>query len=963
MTTRPLVSLLVTLTAACGASAPRPSGGPTPVPGPAAAPAATPPPAPASAATPPDHSGVPGRVPILPPARALLVGLMPLRSAGVEEFRSKHPTYDGRGVLIGILDTGVDPGVDGLITTSTGAPKLLDVRDFSREGAVQLTPVTPTGDGTVMIRGRPLSGAGRVGRLTSASTWYVGSLSERSFGKVPNADLNGDGNNTDIFPVIVVKATDGWVAFFDSNLDGSFEDEMPLHDYRQGRETIALGTKPITLAANFGEVNGVPTLAVVFDNNAHGTHVAGIAAGHNLFNVAGFEGVAPGAQLLGLKIANDARGGISTSGSMRNAMEYAARFAEQRSLPLVLNLSWGIGNEPGPRAVMDSMVDAFLTAHPGVVVVISAGNDGPGLSTVGLPGSADLALTVGAVLPGIYVPLVEDGAPPAQTDFVESFSGRGGRFAKPDLLAPGWAFSTVPGFDTGNEIKAGTSMSAPYISGLAACLMSALMQEGRRPAAVEISAALRAAAGGLPGASVLDQGAGLPQLERAYRWLVAGHQGSGYVVETATGSGSAAFRRSGLAGPGDTLETFRVRHVTGVRVAQFALKSDASWLSAPPSVVAGSRETEIPVTFAPPALASPGLYVGTVTAWNPGDALAGPLFRLVNIVAVPYDLADRPMYDERRTVGPGQVRRYFLRVPGPGTTLVASVTLPDSVQQSAKVILSEPNGAPFRDLARDSIVSIGGPQPGTARFVVRAEDAMAGSYELDVVAPPRSATSATVRAQLASLTLADGEATNSGAANASGRLSATLIGAQRVTEVVGRSGRGGGVPKGPTPAESLTVSVPDWAGTAMVEVEMPREQWRELTDFGVTGFDSAGQQVSQEPLEYAFGRQTFAVPASLRGQRLTIELYPGFAREAGMPGWRATVRVRFLLREPRALGDGGDLMVVPGGRASLSLPRVRDLALPEGFTPLVEVRVRPSGGAGGGGSAIPDAVRRVAVAP
>src|SRR5438093_1182788 len=831
MTSRPLVSLLVTLTAACGASAPRPSGGPTPVPGPAAAPAATPPPAPASAATPPDHSGVPGRVPILPPARALLVGLMPLRSAGVEEFRSKHPTYDGRGVLIGILDTGVDPGVDGLITTSTGAPKLLDVRDFSREGAVQLTPVTPTGDGTVMIGGRPLSGAGRVGRLTSASTWYVGSLSERSFGKVPNADLNGDGNNTDIFPVIVVKATDGWVAFFDSNLDGSFEDEMPLHDYRQGRETIALGTKPITLAANFGAVNGVPTLAVVFDNNAHGTHVAGIAAGHNLFNVAGFEGVAPGAQLLGLKIANDARGGISTSGSMRNAMEYAARFAEQRSLPLVLNLSWGIGNEPGPRAVMDSMVDAFVTAHPGVVVVISAGNDGPGLSTVGLPGSADLALTVGAVLPGIYVPLVEDGAPPAQTDFVESFSGRGGRFAKPDLLAPGWAFSTVPGFDTGNEIKAGTSMSAPYISGLAACLMSALMQEGRRPAAVEISAALRAAAGGLPGASVLDQGAGLPQLERAYRWLVAGHQGSGYVVETATGSGSAAFRRSGLAGPGDTVETFQARHVTGLRVAQFSLKSDAPWLSAPATLPAGSHETEIPLTYSAAALGAPGVYVGTVTAWNPSDALAGPVFRLVNVVVVPYDLADKPLYDERRTVRPGQVRRYFLRVA-------------------------------------------------------------------------------------------------------------------RSVEVAGR---------GATP-ESLTVVVPDWAATAVVEVELPRERWREFTDFGVTEFDSAGQQVSQGPLEYAFGRQAFAVPATLRGRPLTIELYPGFARDKGIHAWRATLRVRFLLSEPRSLGNGRDLTVLPGGRAPLPAQTTRELALPEGFAPLVELRVHGSVGAA-------DATRRVVVNP
>src|SRR5438309_9272826 len=200
---------------------------------------------------------------------------------------------------------------------------------------------------------------------------------------------------------------------------------------------MSLGAKPITLAANFDEAAGVPKLDIVFDNGGHGTHVAGIAAGHNLFNVVGFDGVAPGAQLLGLKIANDARGGISVTGSIQHAMEYAARFAEQRNLPLVLNLSWGIGNEPGERAVLDSIVNAFVIAHPGIVFTISAGNDGPGLSTVGLPGSAEPALPVGAALPGIYVPLEEDGARPAATDFVGSVSGRGGRFAKPDLLAPG----------------------------------------------------------------------------------------------------------------------------------------------------------------------------------------------------------------------------------------------------------------------------------------------------------------------------------------------------------------------------------------------------------------------------------------------------------------------------------------------------------------------------------------------
>ena len=877
---------------------------------------------------------------------------MPLQSAGVNDFRAKHPTYDGRGVVIGILDTGVDPGVDGLIVTSTGAPKLLDVRDFSGEGVVRLTPVTPTGDGTVAVAGRALAGAGRIGRLTTATTWYAGVLAERPLGKVPGADLNGDGTNSDAFPVIVVKATDGWVAFIDTNLDGSFEDEMPLHDYRQGRETIALGTKPITLAANFGETSGVPTLAFVFDNNAHGTHVAGIAAGHTLFNVAGFDGVAPGAQLLGLKIANDARGGISMTGSIQHAMEYAARYAEQRHLPLVLNLSWGIGNEPGERAVIDSIVNAFLVAHPEVVFTISAGNDGPGLSTVGLPGSADLAVSVGAALPGIYVPLEQDGAPPVAGDFVGSFSGRGGQFGKPDVLAPGWAFSTVPSFDTGNEIKAGTSMSAPYVAGLAACLMSALAQEGRTPDGAEVSAALRVGAAGLPGASVLDQGAGVPQLERAYRWLLAGHQGSAYVVRATTGGGSAAFRREGLAGPGDTVETFRARHVTGLRVAQFSLKSDAPWLTAPALVAAAARETEIPLIYSAPALAAPGVYVGTVTAWNPSDALAGPLFRLVNVVTVPYNLPDNPLFDERRSVGPGQVRRYFLRVAPAGATLVATVTLADSGQQTAKAILYEPNGAPFRELARDSIVSIGGSQVGTARFVVRAEDAVAGVYELDVVAPPRSGAVATVRAQLAPLTLADREATNPGPASVSGRLTQTLLGAERALEIAGRG----------APPESITVSVPDWAATAVVEVEMPREQWREFTDFGVTEFDSTGQQVSQGPLEYAFGRQAFAVPPALRGHPLTVELYPGFARDKGVHPWRGKLRVRFLLSEPRPLGDGREITVLPGGRAPLPAQRPRDLALPEGFAPLVEVSVRASVGPPAPASA-PDATRRVVVSP
>src|SRR5205814_3873967 len=125
-------------------------------------------------------------------------------------------------------------------------------------------------------------------------------------GKPPAGDLNGNGVNTDAFPVIVVKASDGWVAFLDSNLNGSFEDEMPLHDYRDGRETIALGSKPITLAANFSEADGVPLLDLFFDNGGHRTHVAGLAGGAGLFNRSGFDGVPAGAQRLGLQVPNAA---------------------------------------------------------------------------------------------------------------------------------------------------------------------------------------------------------------------------------------------------------------------------------------------------------------------------------------------------------------------------------------------------------------------------------------------------------------------------------------------------------------------------------------------------------------------------------------------------------------------------------------------------------------------------------
>jgi len=459
--------------------------------------------------------------------------------------------------------------------------------------------------------------------------------------------------------------------------------------------------------------------------------------------------------------------------------------------------------------------------------------------------------------------------------------------------------------------------------------------------AAEVAQALRASAVPFAGATAIDEGAGVPHLDAAYRWLLSGHQGSEYVVRTDAG-GSGAFRRSGLAGAGDTLQLFRVRHVAGLRAAQFLLRTSAAWLGAPALLPAGARETEIPVAYARSALAAPGVYVGTVTAWNPSDTLAGPLFALPNTVIVPYELAAKPLYDERRALGPAHVQRYFLRTPQPGATLVVRVTLPDSAEQRATVRLYEPNGQPFRDVEE---VQLGRTDPGTGGFVVRAEDLVPGVYELDVIAPPLSGVGVTARAEIAPFVLSDSEASNAGGATAGGRLTRTLVGAERRVEVTGRG----------APPESLTVRVPDWASRAVIDVRMPRAQWGEFTDFGVTEFDSAGQQVGQGAMNYAVGRHAFDIPPALRDRPVTVELFPAFARDGGAHPWHATVRVRFLLREDRSFGDGSDLSVVPGGRAVLPSARPPQLALPEGFAPLVELRVHSGRGV--------DAVRRIVPQP
>src|SRR5207245_7462633 len=112
---------------------------------------------------------------------------------------------------------------------------------------------------------------------------------------------------------------------------------------------------------------------------------------------------------------------------------------------------------------------------------------------------------------------------------------------------------------------------------------------------------------------------------------------------------------------------------------------------------------------------------------------------------------------------------------------------------------------------------------------------------------------------------------------------------------------------------------------------------------------STGQQVGQGAMTYAFARHSFDVAPGLRKAPVTIELFPAFARDGGAQPWRATVRVRFLFRDPQPFGGARDVTVVAGGRALAPLTEPPLLALLEGLSPLDDVSaLGPGGGAGDG---------------
>ncbi|MFE7332094.1 S8 family serine peptidase [Streptomyces sp. NPDC057565] len=195
------------------------------------------------------------------------------------------------------------------------------------------------------------------------------------------------------------------------------------------------------------------------DHHGHGTHVASTIAGSGAASGGKYKGVAPGADLYIGKVLDHAGSGPE-SGVIAGMQWAVAEGADVVSMSLGSPVA-SDGTDPLSQAVDQ------LTASSGALFVIASGNEGSDKSTVGSPGAADAALTVGAV---------------SKSELLADFSSRGprkGDFAvKPEITAPGVgiAAARAAGTSMGRPVDAnytaasGTSMATPHVAGAAAIL-------------------------------------------------------------------------------------------------------------------------------------------------------------------------------------------------------------------------------------------------------------------------------------------------------------------------------------------------------------------------------------------------------------------------------------------------------------------------------------------------------------
>ncbi|MFF9395717.1 S8 family serine peptidase [Streptomyces griseoluteus] len=477
----------------------------------------------------------------------------PSFETGAVDFVEDHPKADGRGVTIGILDSGVDLGHPALQKTTTGERKIVDW--------VTSTDPVSDGDGTWRRMTAAVSGPSfSVGSGANAETFKAPAGAYRfnylyesaTTGGDMKGDLNRDGDTTDAWGVLYDPATGTVRVDTDDDLD--FTNNPPMKPYKDGYQIGYFGTDdPKT-----DVVERIPFVVeirkdVVYNSSGakadyvnigvieseHGTHVAGITAANGLFG-GKMNGAAPGAKIVSSRAC-------TWSGGCTNVAltEGMIDLVTNRGVDIV-NMS--IGGLPALNDGNNARAELYtrLIDTYGVQLVISAGNSGPGANTIGDPGLADKVISVGAAIS--KETWASNYGSAVRTPYaLMPFSSRGpredGGFT-PTITAPGAAINTtqtwLPGspvaeagytLPAGYSMLQGTSMASPQAAGASALLLSAAKQKNIDLTPAVLRTALTSTAHHIKGAQAYEEGSGLIDVVDAWTAIRLGASAHEYTVK------------------------------------------------------------------------------------------------------------------------------------------------------------------------------------------------------------------------------------------------------------------------------------------------------------------------------------------------------------------------------------------------------------------------------------------------
>jgi hypothetical protein len=471
-----------------------------------------------------------------------LNGYMPTRDIGAPQFVAANPTFDGRGVKIAIVDGGVDLLAPELQTATLldGTPtrkivEWVNANDFANDPSwinmeALVTAVGGSfGVGADTYVGAPADGEYHFGVFAEQA---VNSLQPGSEYAITGCgtDINRNGACTDKFAVL--WETNSNMVWVDTDSDKDFSDQIGMTDYHVNYDFDLLGVDNSATPVRESVPYVIQTdgqrkyINIGIVGNAHGTHVAGIAAGKDFFGGA-FDGAAPEAQIISIRVC--IFGNSCTSAGLIEGMIFAA----QQAGADVINMS--IGGLPALNDGNNTRVVLYnrLIEQYKVQMFLSAGNSGPGLNTIGDPAVASKAVGVGAYVTSDSW-MLNYGADVAKADGLFVFSSRGpvenGGF-KPNIVAPGSAVSTIPAWQPvagqclaytcapGYAMFNGTSMAAPQATGGAALLISAAKQMGIQYKPEQLRQAIFSSARFIPGYGAYEQGNGLFQVGAAWDLL------------------------------------------------------------------------------------------------------------------------------------------------------------------------------------------------------------------------------------------------------------------------------------------------------------------------------------------------------------------------------------------------------------------------------------------------------------